>query len=105
MEDMKPFVQVADARKLPFEDKSFDVVIAINTIHNLDRTDCAQALREIERVSRGKSFVTVDAYRNEAEKQLMEAWNLTARTMMHVDEWKKFFDEAGYTGDYYWFIP
>ncbi|MEI8245082.1 MAG: class I SAM-dependent methyltransferase [Lentisphaerota bacterium] len=105
MEDMKPFVQVADARKLPFEDKSFDVVIAINTIHNLDRTDCAQALREIERVSRGKSFVTVDAYRNEAEKQLMEAWNLTARTMMHVDEWKKFFDEVGYTGDYYWFIP
>ena len=104
MEDMKPFVQVADARKLPFQDKSFDVVIAINTIHNLDRADCAQALREIERVSRGKSFVTVDAYRNQEEKMLMEAWNLTAKTMMHVDEWKKFFDEAGYTGDYYWTI-
>ncbi len=105
IEDMKPFVQVADARKLPFHDKSFDVVISINTVHNLDRVDCAQALREIERVSRGKNFITVDAYRNNEEKLLMEAWNLTAKTMMHVDEWKKFFDEVGYTGDYYWFIP
>ncbi|MBU1109672.1 MAG: class I SAM-dependent methyltransferase [Candidatus Riflebacteria bacterium] len=105
IDDMKPFVQVADARKLPFPDKSFDVVIAINTIHNLELEECAQALREIERVSRGKSFVTVDAYRNEEEKVLMEAWNLTAKTMMHVDDWKKFFCEAGYTGDYYWFIP
>jgi len=105
IDDMKPFVMVADARKLPFQDKSYDVVISINTIHNLDRDDCAQALREIERVSRGKSFVTVDAYRNDEERAAMEAWNLTAKTMMHVDDWKKFFKEAGYTGDYYWFIP
>ena len=25
----------------------------------------------------------------------MEAWNLTARTMMHVDEWKAFFAVVG----------
>jgi hypothetical protein len=24
---------------------------------------------------------------------------------MSVDEWKQFFLEVGYTGDYYWFIP
>ena len=36
---------------------------------------------------------------------MMEAWNLTAKTMMHVDEWKEFFHEVGYRGDYYWFIP
>ena len=105
MEGMKPFVSVADAKALPFPDNSFNVVISINTVHNLDREDCAQALREIERVSRGKSFITVDAYRNDEEKELMVAWNLTARTMMHVDAWKRFFDDVGYTGDYYWFIP
>lgn len=105
IEDMKPHVRAADARKLPFLDKSFDVVIAINTIHNLERSECAQALREIERVGRGKSFVTVDAYRNDEEKELMYAWNLTARTIMSVDEWKLFFSEAGYTGDYFWFMP
>jgi len=105
MEDMKPHVQVADARKLPFPDKSFDLVISINTVHNLDRNDCAVALKEIERVSRGHSFITIDAYRDEEEKKRMDAWNLTAKTIMHVDEWKAFFKEVGYTGDYYWFIP
>ena len=105
IEDMRPHVQVADAKELPFADKSFDVVIAINTIHNLEREECAEALREIERVKRRGAFVTVDAYRNEEEKRRMYAWNLTARTIMSVDEWKEFFREAGYTGDYYWFIP
>lgn len=105
IEDMQSYVQVADARSLPFADKSFDVVISINTVHNLDRKDCGQALQEIERVSRNGSFITVDAYRTEEEKERMDAWNLTARTIMHVDEWATFFKEVGYTGDYYWFIP
>lgn len=105
IEDMRPYVQEANATNLPFPDHSFDVVISINTIHNLERDQCAQALREIERVSRGRSFITVDAYRNDAEKELMWAWNLTARTIMHVDDWKFFFKDVGYTGDYYWFMP
>jgi len=105
LEDMKPHCSVADARILPFPDKSFDVVISINTIHNLERDDLAQALREIGRVSRGGAYVTVDAYRDDVEKERMTAWNLTARTMMHVDEWKAFFAQVGYEGDYYWFIP
>ena len=105
IEDMKPNVQVANATSLPFPDKSFDVVISINTVHNLDREECGRALQEIQRVSRGKSFITVDAYRNEEEKERMYAWNLTAKTIMSVDEWIKFFDEVGYTGDYFWFIP
>lgn len=105
IEDMKAHVQVADARSLPFPDKSFDVVISINTIHNLERDDCATALREITRVSRGGAFITVDAYRTEEEKRRMDMWNLTARTIMHVDEWVKFFADVGYEGDYYWFIP
>jgi len=105
IEDMRSNVQVGDARKLPFPDDSFDVVISINTIHNLDREDCGQALREIERVSKGKAYITVDAYRNDEGIERMMAWNLTAKTIMHVDEWKGFFNEVGYTGDYYWFIP
>jgi len=103
--DAKPFLRVADARALPFPDQSFDVVIAINTLHNLDRDDCAVALREVGRVARHGAFLTVDAYRDEAERERMMAWNLTAKTILHVEEWKAFFAEAGYTGDYYWFMP
>ena len=102
---MKLHLQVANATQLPFPDKSFDVVISINTVHNLDRNDCAKALQEIERVSRCHSFITVDAYRNDDEKERMNAWNLTAKTIMSVEEWITFFKDIGYTGDYFWFIP
>lgn len=105
MVDMKLHLQVANATQLPFPDKTFDVVISINTVHNLDRNDCAKALQEIERVSRGHSFITVDAYRNDDEKERMNAWNLTAKTIMSVEEWITFFKDIGYTGDYFWFIP
>ena len=103
--EIKKYLQVANATKLPFADDSFDFVMSINTVHNLNLQDCALSLQEIERVSCGKSFITVDAYRNDEEKARMEAWNLTALTMMAVDEWKEFFLEIGYTGDFYWFIP
>jgi len=103
--EVKEFLRVASATKLPFKDDSYDFVMSVNTVHNLNREDCAVSLQEIERVSRGNSFITVDAYRNDEEKVRMEAWNLTALTMMSVDEWKSFFLEVGYTGDYYWFIP
>ena len=105
IETVRNYLSVGDARKLEFEDDSFDFVMSINTIHNLNRDDCAQALREIQRVSGGRACITVDAYRNEIEKERMEAWNLTALTMMSVYEWVDFFEEVGYHGDYYWFIP
>ena len=104
-DDVRLDLQVADARDLPFEDDSFDLVVSINTIHNLDRDGVVQALGEIDRVSRNFAYVTVDAYRNEAEKERMMKWNLTARTILSDREWVELFTEAGYKGDYYWFVP
>ena len=63
------------------------------------------SLKEIERVSKGKSFVTVDAYRNEDEKKKMLDWNLTAQTILSVEEWVLLFKKVGYSGDYFWFMP
>ena len=65
--EMRQNIHVGNAKSLPFDSSSFDVVIAINTIHNLEVDECALALEEITRVSR-EAFVTVDAYRNEEEK-------------------------------------
>jgi len=104
IETVKPFIRVGNAKKLPFADDSFDLVISINTIHNLPLKECKQSLREIQRVSRAHSFVTMDAWRTEEEEERMLKWNLTALTYMHVVDWKKLFEEVGYIGDYYWFI-
>lgn len=105
IDTMKPHCSVACATALPFPDNSFDCIISITTLHNLELPELIVALKEIERVKRKHSFITVDAYHNMQEKARMEAWNLTAKTVLHVDEWKKLFSEVGYTGDYYWFIP
>ena len=104
-EEVKNFCKVANATDLPFADKSIDVSISITTLHNLEEKELVRALLEIERVTKRGSFITLDAYRNNEERDRMEAWNLTAKTVMQVDEWKQFFNDIGYTGDYYWFIP
>ena len=104
MPSVKQFLKIASAEKLPYPDKSFDLVISINSIHNLPLEACKTALVEIERVSRGGSFITVDAWRNEQEHEDLLKWVLTAETYMHVDDWKKLFDKIGFSGDYYWFI-
>lgn len=105
MPEIKEKLEVGDAKKLNFEDNSFDLVISINTIHNLEKEECAKSLREIERVSRKHKFIVVDAYKNDEEKKRMFAWNLTGKTIMHANEWKLFFKENSYTGDYFWFTP
>ena len=105
MPSVKEFCTVGNAIDLPFEDKSIDVTISITTIHNLEGDDLVASLKEIERVSKRGSFITVDAYTTDDEKAAMFDWNLTAKTILHVDEWKELFDKAGYTGDYFWFMP
>jgi ubiquinone/menaquinone biosynthesis C-methylase UbiE len=102
---VKPFTLVYNAKELPFASKSFDLVISITTLHNLPLEECKQAIREVQRVSRKHAFITLDSWHNETERDRMEKWNLTARTYMSVEDWKKLFAEVGYTGDYYWFIP
>jgi ubiquinone/menaquinone biosynthesis C-methylase UbiE len=102
IEPVKSFVQVGNARSLPFPDGAFDLVVAVNSIHNLPYEECKESLREIERVSKRHAFVMVDAYRTEDERQALLRWVLTAETVLHVDGWLQLFSEAGYTHDYCW---
>ena len=71
MEDVSPFLRVGNAKDLSmFGNKSFDLVISINTIHNLKPEECKQALAEIQRVGR-HAFITVDAWRTPEEEVRM----------------------------------
>ena len=103
--EVKKFLKVGDAKNLPYEDNSFDLVISINTTHNLEINQCKKALSEMERVSRKDKYLIVDAYSNEIEKDRIFAWNLTAKTILSTNEWISLFEEVGYTGHYYWFEP
>jgi len=90
--------------RLPFPDGSFSAVISINTIHNFERPDAIRAVKEVERLAPGRGFIQVDSYRTPEQRELFLSWVLTAKFHDYPEGWIKLFQEAGYTGDYYWTI-
>jgi SAM-dependent methyltransferase len=98
-------LHLGNATHLPFPDASFDAVVSINTLHNLERDDAIQALREIMRVTRNeRAYVQVDSYLTEQQRSLFMDWVLTAHTHDYPDGWREIFRQADYSGDYYWTI-
>jgi len=87
-----------------FKVKGFDLVLSINTLHNLEEQHVIKSLSKIQALSREPSFVSVDAYLDEAGKQRLEDWVLTAQTYGTPEFWLDIFSRAGYTGDYAWTI-
>jgi SAM-dependent methyltransferase len=100
MESVRPFCQVGSAAALPYPDRYFDLVISINTLHNLYNYELHSALREIERVGRGAGYICVEAYRDEREKVNLLYWQLTCRIFHTPAEWEFDFRQAGYGGDH-----
>ena len=97
---VKDRIQVANSSNLPFKDSSFDLVISINTIHNLDEEGCIKSLQEIERVKKKHSYIVVDGWETEDEKRDLNSWVLTAETILKTSDWEMLFEKGGYTGDY-----
>jgi SAM-dependent methyltransferase len=101
MESVKEDLILCPYEKLPFEDNSFDFVMAFAAIYMLNFGGVLSALREIQRVGNGKSYVTLGAYRTKEEKELFLEWTLLGTTVLHEDEWMEVFKETGYTGDFF----
>lgn len=99
-EEVRSFLQVSDAAQLPFPDHSFDLVISINTLHNLPCTKLESALREIERVGKKNKYLVVESYRNEEEKVNLLYWQLTCRSFYSPEDWAWWFKQTKYSGDH-----
>lgn len=99
-EEVRGQMVVGHAARLPYRDRSFDLVISITTLHNLYCFDLDLALREIQRVGRGQSYLVVESYRNEDEKANLMYWQLTCEAFCTPEEWEWWFRTTGYTGDH-----
>lgn len=99
-EEVKPCLTAGHASALRFEDKSFDLVISLNTLHNLQCFELDQALREMERVSKAHKYLVVESYRTEAEKANLLYWQLTCESFYRPEAWEWWFAQTGYTGDW-----
>ena len=99
-EEIKDRLQVGNATKLPWPDSYFDLVISINTFHNLHNYDLNKALREFERVGKDNKYICVESYRTEEEKTNLLYWQATCEAFCNPEEWEWWFKQTVYTGDH-----
>lgn len=99
-EAVRQRLRVGHANSLPYSDRSFDLVVSINTLHNLYCYDLDRALREIERIGKRHKYICVESYRTEEEKANLLYWQVTCEAFNTPEEWIWWFNQAGYTGDY-----
>lgn len=100
LQNQKKNIKIGCCSKLPFKDRYFDFVISISTIHNLTKSGIKKSIKEINRVSKGKSFIRVKAHRDKKEKKYIDDWNLVSKSNLNTNEWKKIFQLTNYKGDF-----
>jgi protein-L-isoaspartate(D-aspartate) O-methyltransferase len=99
-EEIRPHLVKGDAVALPFPDHSFDLVLSLNTLHNLAIHQLVPALAELARVGRRDQYVVVESFRNEREKVNLLYWQLTCLSIHPPEAWEWIFRQAGYGGDH-----
>ncbi len=105
--EVKKFIKYGNAKNLNmFEDNFFDLVISINTIHSFKSIEeTEKAVSEIQRVSKGKSYIVVDSYKTKLEKTRMLEWQVAGHMVISEKNWLEIFKKTNFTGDYNWFKP
>lgn len=99
-QDIRSFLKVHNAKDPhPFKDKEFDLVVSINTLHNLRLPELKVALSEMDRMGK-QQYLLVESFRNEQELFNVQCWALTCRAFFDPEEWLWIYNEFGYRGDY-----
>ena len=98
-DEVKNNLILGNATNLPWDNNFFDLVISINTLHNLYTYELENALLEMERVGKNK-YLCVESYRNEIEKANLIYWQVTCEAFNTPEEWKWWFKKTNYNGDY-----
>lgn len=92
--DLSPFT------RLPYGDGEMDFVIAASAVYSLSLPDAILCLREIQRVGKGRAWITLAAYETPEDLMLLRQWFLLGTTILTKSDWLEVMKHAGYTGDY-----
>lgn len=90
---------------IPLEDNSVDFSIAFSSIYMQTLGDVVRSLREIERVSCGRSYITLGAFEGETDKKIFSQWTLIGTTALSIQDWHEVIEYSGYSGYYFFTTP
>ena len=81
-------LHLGTAIKLPFPDNSFNAVISLNTIHNLERDECVDArCARSQRLAPGAASCRSTPIARRSRRRLFEDWVLTAKFHDYPEGW------------------
>ena len=102
MENVKQYVEKCDNYfNLKFEDNRFDFVLALGVVYTHNLTNAIRCLKEIQRISKGNSFITLASYKTKEDYWMFKQWTVLGTTILREDEWIEVLNHTNYTGDYY----
>lgn len=84
---------------LNFKKNSFDLVISLACLHNLEINHLFKIVKQINKIGK-KKYIMVESYRNEEELFNLQCWALTCESFFSKKEWIWIFDTLGFKGDY-----
>ena len=94
---IKKFTSFSD---LSLIHSKFDCIIAFGVVYIHTLSDAIQLLKNIQRLSKGKSFITLASYETEKDYWLFKDWTVLGSLLYKKEEWKKIKKYAGYKGYY-----
>ena len=98
--EVKNSIILSLPNKLPFPDNYFDFVIGLGIVYTLSLDEAVNVIKEIIRVSKNLSFITLASYENPYDYFLFKDWTLLGTTILKKDEWKEVLLSLKYPGDY-----
>lgn len=90
----------ASPTRLPYGSGEMDFCIGASCVYALNLPDAVQCLREIQRVSNGRAWITLAAAETPEELMMLRYWMLLGTTILTKADWIEVMQYAGYEGDY-----
>ena len=86
--------------RLPYGAGEMQFIIAASCVYSLSLPDAMKCLKEIQRVSSGRAWVTLAAYETPEDLMLLRQWFLLGTTILTKADWLEVMRHCGYSGDY-----
>jgi ubiquinone/menaquinone biosynthesis C-methylase UbiE len=105
IKEVRTNLKFADYYKIPYKKNYFDAVFAFHCIYRANFGDTVNTIKEIERVSKKNSYITLGAFNDKKGKELYDQWGILSTSHQYIKDWKKILKHINYKGDYSFTTP